>query len=63
MKKVRPREKGALLEERHELPVESVIVLLRPEANLRAINGVYARWLPGAAEPYLQFHYRVIRVW
>ena len=32
---------SALLEERHELPVESVVVLLRPEANLTAINGVF----------------------
>jgi predicted transposase YdaD len=54
---------SALLEERHGLPVESVVVLLQPGANLRAINGVYERRLPGAAEPYLQFRYRVIRVW
>jgi predicted transposase YdaD len=54
---------NALLEARHELPVDSVVVLLRPEANLSAINGVYERRLPGAAEPYLQFRYRVVRVW
>ena len=54
---------SALLEERHELPVESVVLLLRPEANLSAINGVYERSLPGAAGPYLHFGYRVIRVW
>lgn len=54
---------NALLEERHELPVESVVVLLRPQANLSAINGVYERSLPGAAGPYLHFRYRVIRVW
>ena len=38
---------NALLEERHELPVESVVVLMRPEANLKAINGLYRRWVPG----------------
>jgi hypothetical protein len=38
-------------------------VLLHPKANLRAINGVYERRLPGEAEPYLRFRYRVIRVW
>jgi predicted transposase YdaD len=54
---------NALLEDRHLLPVDSVVVLLRPEANLSAINGLYERRLPGAAKPYLQFRYRVIRVW
>jgi predicted transposase YdaD len=54
---------NALLEDRHELPVDSVVVLLRPEAHLRAIDGVYERRLPGAAGPYLQFRYRVVRVW
>jgi predicted transposase YdaD len=54
---------SALLEERHNLPVESVVVLLRPEANLTAINGLYQRSLPGAAAPYLEFRYRVLRVW
>jgi predicted transposase YdaD len=54
---------SALLEDRHELPVDSVVILLRPEANLRAINGWYRRWLPGAAKPYLAFRYRVVRVW
>jgi predicted transposase YdaD len=54
---------SALLEERHELPVDSVVVLLHPKANLRTISGVYERRLPGEAEPYLRFRYRVIRVW
>jgi predicted transposase YdaD len=54
---------NALLEERHELPVDSVVVLLRPQANLGAINGVYERRLPGTPGPYLQFRYRVVHVW
>jgi predicted transposase YdaD len=54
---------NALLEDRHLLPVESVVVLLRPEANLSILDGLYERRLPGVAEPYLQFHYRVIRIW
>jgi predicted transposase YdaD len=54
---------SALLEERHDLPVDSVVVLLRPEANLTAISGVYERRLPGEEEPYLRFRYRVVRVW
>ena len=54
---------SALLEERHELPVESVVVLLRQEAHLSAISGVYERSLPNAPGPYLHFRYRVIHVW
>jgi predicted transposase YdaD len=54
---------SALLEERHGLPVDSVVVLLRPEANLRAINVVYRQRLPGSRRPYLHFRYRMIRVW
>jgi predicted transposase YdaD len=54
---------NAALEDRHDLPVGSVVVLLRPEANLRIINGVYQRQLPEAAEPYRVFRYQVIRVW
>lgn len=54
---------NAALEDRHDLPVASVVVLLRPEANLRAISGVYQRQAPHASEPYRVFRYQVIRVW
>jgi predicted transposase YdaD len=54
---------NALLEERHGIPVASVVFLLRPEANLRTITGLYKRCLPGKRNPYLRFRYRVIRVW
>ena len=54
---------NALLEGRHELPVHSVVVLLRPEADLRSFNGRYEQRFPGAADPYLVFRYQVIRVW
>lgn len=54
---------NAALEDRHDVPVASVVVLLRPEANLRRISGVYERRLPQAAEPYRVFRYQVIRVW
>jgi hypothetical protein len=50
---------SALLEEYHHLPVESVVLLLRPEANLRALNGAYQMRLPGARRPYVDFQYRV----
>jgi predicted transposase YdaD len=54
---------SALLEDRHGLPVHSVVVLLRPQADLRSITGVYEQRFPGVAEPYLTFRYQVIRVW
>lgn len=54
---------NAALEDRHDLPVQSVIVLLRPEANLSTITGEYRRSVPGAGELYRIFRYRVIRVW
>jgi predicted transposase YdaD len=54
---------SALLEDRHYLPAQSIVVLLRPEANLRTINGVYTRTLPGEKKPCLAFRYKMLRVW
>jgi predicted transposase YdaD len=56
---------NALLGIRHGLPVKSIVVLLRPQANLSTITGLYERSLPEEEEedPYLRFRYRVIRVW
>ncbi len=54
---------NALLEVRHGLPVHSVVVLLRPQADLRSISGRYERLFPGVADPYLSFRYQVLRVW
>jgi predicted transposase YdaD len=51
------------LEDRHSLPVQSVVVLMRAAANLNVIDGSYRQTLPGAVEPYLDFRYQVIRVW
>lgn len=51
------------LEDRHDLPVASVIVLLCPQANLATFTGVYERSVPRALEPYRIFRYQVIRVW
>lgn len=53
---------NGLLEDRHDLLVWSVAVLLRPQANLSTINGLYERGFPGE-RPYLRFEYQVIRVW
>jgi predicted transposase YdaD len=54
---------SAALEKRHDLPVQSVVVLLGPRANLGTITGTHERKLPQAVEPYRIFRYQVIRVW
>jgi hypothetical protein len=44
------------------MPVQSVIVLLRPEANATDLTGILE--VPGAdGRPYLTFRYTVVRVW
>jgi predicted transposase YdaD len=53
---------NAMLHLQHELPVASVLVLLRPEADGRSIDGEYRVALPGS-EPYLTFAYSVRRIW
>ena len=53
---------GTLLAHRHGLPVRSVIVLLRREADGPAMTGTYEHACPGD-DPYLTFRYRVVRVW
>jgi predicted transposase YdaD len=54
--------RNGLLEYRHDLPVRSVAILLRSEADSPRITGFYEHSLPGE-ESYLQFQYRPIRVW
>jgi predicted transposase YdaD len=51
-----------LLEHRHELLVRSVAVLLRPEADSPALDGLRQRAFPGE-EAHDLFRYRVLRVW
>jgi predicted transposase YdaD len=53
---------NGLLENRHELPVRSVVILLRPQAELSNLTGVYEGQFPGEA-PYLTFRYQVLRIW
>jgi predicted transposase YdaD len=53
---------NALLEHRHELPVWSVAVLLRPQAKLANLTGLYERSWPGE-DSYLSFRYGVVLVW
>jgi predicted transposase YdaD len=54
---------STLLHHRHGLPVRSVLLLLRREANAASLTGVLERRCPGEAEAYLVFRYRVLRLW
>ena len=54
--------RNALLEDRHDVPVHSGVLLLRPEADSPQLTGVYERGLP-AEGVYLTFRYQVVRVW
>ncbi len=54
--------RNSLLEDRHDLPVLSGVLLLRPEADSPQLTGTYQRGFPGK-EPYLTFRYEVVRVW
>jgi predicted transposase YdaD len=55
--------RNGLLDERHRLPVRSVAVVLRPEADSPQLTGRYQREFPGENEPYLVFRYHVLRIW
>ena len=51
-----------LLDYRHDLPVESVLILLRPQAGGAEITGRVER-RHGEKRPHLSFEYRVLRLW
>src|SRR5438132_8203951 len=51
-----------LLEARHDSPVQSVVVLLRPQADGRELSGVIQHELPNGRR-YLEFRYDVVRTW
>ena len=53
---------NGLLRHRHQLRVRSVVVLLRPAADLPILTGLYQEAFPGE-EPYLRFRYQVVRLW
>jgi predicted transposase YdaD len=53
---------NTLLDNRHALPVWSVVVLLRSEADRPELTGAYQRLRPDGS-CYLDFRYTVVRVW
>jgi predicted transposase YdaD len=55
-------KRNILLDDRHGLPVRTVVVLLRPSADSPVLTGLRQRGFPGES-PYNVFGYRVIRVW
>jgi hypothetical protein len=44
-------KRNILLEDRHDLTVRTVVVILRPEADSPVLNGIRQRTLPGQTEP------------
>jgi predicted transposase YdaD len=54
--------RNTLLEDRHDLPVQSGAVLLHPGADSPRLTGVYQRGY-SSERRYLMFHYQVVRVW
>ncbi|MCI0349343.1 MAG: hypothetical protein L0Z53_07955, partial [Acidobacteriales bacterium] len=53
---------NVLIEHRYGGPVYSVILLLRPKANVADLSGNLVRRFP-SGESYLEFRYQVIRMW
>jgi len=53
---------NTLIDHQHDLPVESVLILLRPKAVASDQTGVYQR-LGVGGQPISTFRYRVERVW
>jgi hypothetical protein len=53
---------NVLMGKQYDLLVRTVVFLLRPEADGPGMRGPVVRQFPDEA-PYLQFHFRVVRVW
>ena len=51
-----------VLDHRHNLPVLTVLILLRKDANSPGLQGVYDRCLPDG-RLMNRYHYRVVRLW
>lgn len=55
-------EYNVLLGRQHGCPVESVAILLRPEADVIGLNGVW-RWQRPGGQGWVELGYTVVRVW
>jgi hypothetical protein len=53
---------NAMIDVRHKLPVETVLILLRPKALASDMTGRYQR-VGVTGKPISEFHYHVERVW
>ena len=53
--------RSALLQKRHGISVASVVFLLRPEANAKALTGVLRNKTPVCTPS--EFHYEIVRMW
>lgn len=53
---------NVLIEYRHQLPVQSILILLKPESDGPAASGVTRRSLPNGT-CYYEFRFQTIRVW
>jgi predicted transposase YdaD len=53
---------NVLLGIRHDLPVQSIVVLLRSQAEGRELSGLFQQELPNGHR-YLEFRYQVVRTW
>lgn len=53
---------NVLLQHRHRMPVVSAAVLLRPEADGRAMTGLVRHNAPDGSRT-LEFEYRLVRIW
>ena len=51
-----------LLQHRHQVPIWTVLILLRPQADGPELTGVYESEVPGCGKNHW-FRYEVIRVW
>ena len=53
---------NVLLDEKHGLPVQSVVLILRPAADSPGLTGHYERRVPGE-DIHHEFRYKVVRAW
>lgn len=54
---------NTMVEWKYGLPVRSIVLLLRCEADGPAMGGVVEKQLPGDSAPYVLFRFGVLRVW